>query len=653
MDDDRFVPRLGRMRAGGGKKARRYLSRVVAAAARAATGSKRRGARFDGSLIGRGASIGRLVGSRAAGARSLQRRAIVKARLVRLGAKGAAAARAHLRYLQRDGTTRDGAPGRLYSAGPDEADGKAFLERGQDDRHQFRFIVAAEDGDQYPDLKPLTRRLMAQVEADLGTRLDWVAVDHFNTGHPHTHIMLRGVDDRGQNLVIAREYVAHGIRARACELVSLDLGPRTELEIEAQRRRDIGAERLTDIDHRLVRQMDAGRLVSPADADPVLQSLKAGRLQTLAGLGLAHHVGGSHWQLTEDLEAKLRALGERGDIIRTMQRELSRRMLVRDWRGADAAPASGPIVGQVIARGLADEHRDRHYLIVDGIDGRAHYLDIGRGDAVPALPEGAIVAALPRPAGARDSDRTIVAIAAASGGSYSVDAHLAYDGSATSAFAEAHGRRLEALRRAGIGLVRHDDASWSIPPDYLQQVERFETAHRRTAPAEVEILSPVALDRLVDAHAATWLDRMLADGRSADARDTGFGRDVRAALEARGRWLVNEALADVRQGRVRLHDDALSRLAARETLKLAQGLAKELGKTWSATVIGERIEGRVTRRLQMVGGAYALVERSHDFTLVPWRHVLERRIGRQVSGIARPGGISWSFGRERGGIEPG
>ena len=160
--------------------------------------------------------------------------------------------RAHLRYLQRDGTTRDGAPGRLYSAGPDEADGKAFLERGQDDRHQFRFIVAAEDGDQYPDLKPLTRRLMAQVEADLGTRLDWVAVDHFNTGHPHTHIMLRGVDDRGQNLVIAREYIAHGIRARACELVSLDLGPRTELEIEAQRRRDIGAERLTDIDNRLV-----------------------------------------------------------------------------------------------------------------------------------------------------------------------------------------------------------------------------------------------------------------------------------------------------------------------------------------------------------------------------------------------------------------
>src|SRR3546814_3339105 len=102
------------------------------------------------------------------------------------------AARAHLRYIQRDGVTRGGAPGELYSAERDTADGKAFLQRCDGDRHQFRFIVSAEDGSEYPDLKPYIRRLMTQMEADLGTRLDWVAVDHFNTAHPHTHIMLRG-----------------------------------------------------------------------------------------------------------------------------------------------------------------------------------------------------------------------------------------------------------------------------------------------------------------------------------------------------------------------------------------------------------------------------------------------------------------------------
>lgn len=140
------------------------------------------------------------------------RRVVVKTRLAKLAGKGLGAATAHLCYAQRDGVTRAGEPGALYGAGQDVADGKEFLERCRGDRHQFRFIVSAEDADQYRDLKPFTRRLMRQMEEDLGTSLDWVAVDHFNTGHPHTHIVLRGVDQRGDNLVIARECISHGLR---------------------------------------------------------------------------------------------------------------------------------------------------------------------------------------------------------------------------------------------------------------------------------------------------------------------------------------------------------------------------------------------------------------------------------------------------------
>ncbi len=72
---------------------------------------------------------------------------------------------------------------------------------------------------------------MDRMEQDLGTKLDWVAVDHFNTGHPHTHIVVRGKDDKGADLVIARDYMTTGIRERAAELVDLDLGPRTDREI--------------------------------------------------------------------------------------------------------------------------------------------------------------------------------------------------------------------------------------------------------------------------------------------------------------------------------------------------------------------------------------------------------------------------------------
>lgn len=200
-DENDFEPHLGRMRSTGGKRARTYLGRVLAAVNLARTGiGMSGGARvvFTGSRIGRGAGVGRVLVSRGAHAAFGSRRVVVKASIVKLAGKGAAGATAHLRYLQRDGTTREGMPGRLYGADSDNVDGKAFRERASGDRHQFRFIVSAEDGDQYDDLKPLTRRLMARVEEDLGTVLDWVAVDHFNTGHPHSHIVVRGKDHRGR-----------------------------------------------------------------------------------------------------------------------------------------------------------------------------------------------------------------------------------------------------------------------------------------------------------------------------------------------------------------------------------------------------------------------------------------------------------------------
>src|SRR3954451_976166 len=199
MADDEFELWLGRI--AKDRPFQHQVRKALNLAGGAKRSSGKRARRFDGSRIGRGSASGRILGAsnRHSGPRS--RRAVVNARIVRLAGSGARAAVAHLRYLQRDGTTREGERGTLYSADLDNADGKAFLERGTDDRHQFRFIVAAEDGAEYEDLKPMIRRLMAQAEKDLRTRLDWVAVDHFNTGHPHNHILVRGRDDRDKDLV--------------------------------------------------------------------------------------------------------------------------------------------------------------------------------------------------------------------------------------------------------------------------------------------------------------------------------------------------------------------------------------------------------------------------------------------------------------------
>jgi len=651
MSDDEFKPRLGRIRAPGGKRAQKYLGRVVAATARAGASTGVRNRRFDGSRIGRGASIGRVLrgGDRHASIRA--RRVIVKTRLVKLGAKGLSASRAHLRYLQRDGTTIDPAPGGLYSAREDATDGKAFVERGAGDRHQFRFIVSVEDGDQYPDLKPFVRRLMTQMETDLGTSVDWIAVDHRDTGRPHTHIMLRGKDDRGENLIIAREYISHGLRERASALATLDLGPRTELEIEQRLRHDVGEERLTAIDRRLIRDMDAERVLSSVGRDPFQQSLRAGRLKTLGRLGLADDLGAGRWQLVPNVDETLRRMGERGDIIRTMQRELSARRLDRPLadRLIHGPDDHMPIVGRVTARGLSDELHDRHYLIVDGIDGRSHYIGIGKGDAVEALREATIVRVVPQHGGIRDVDRTIVEIAAANGGRYDVNAHLRHDPQASEAFAETHVRRLEAMRRLMRSVEREPDGRWIIPPDHLERVSAFEERLRVDRPVVVELLSTVPLEQLPHAQAATWLDRELTAADAIPLRDAGFGREVRIAQTARRQWLIEQELAKEEKGSTRYRPDMLAALQRRELLKIAGQIERELVAPFVDARNGERIEGVLRRRIDLVSGRFALIEKSREFTLVPWRPVLERQIGKPVAGVMRGESVSWTLARGRSG----
>jgi type IV secretory pathway VirD2 relaxase len=493
------------------------------------------------------------------------------------------------------------------------------------------------------------------MENDLGTKLDWVAVDHFNTAHPHTHIMLRGVDDTGQNLIIAREYIAHGIRERAAELVTLDLGPRTDQEIEARLRHDIGEERMTTIDRRLVRSMDADRVVTSADRDPFQQSLRAGRLQKLSSMGLAENVGAGRWQLAEDLEGTLRALGERGDIIRTMQRELSARKLERPWLGRSlfgaGEPDPEPIVGKLVARGLSDELRDRHYLVVDGVDGHAHYVDIGRGDAVAPIAEGAIIRVSARNLAVREADGVVAEVAAANGGRYSTDLHLRHDSSATETFAETHVRRLEAMRRAGVGVEREADGTWTIAPNHVDRAAAYEARRHRDQPVEVETLSARPLEQLRGVDAATWVDRELASDTPLPIRDAGFGRDVRGAMAARRQWLVEQQLADPDGDRIRLRANTIMLLQRRELLREGDALSSETGKAFVEIHTGDCIEGTISRAVNLASGRFAIVEKAREFTLVPWRPVLENQMGKAASGIMRADGVSWRFGRARAGPE--
>ncbi len=654
-DDDDFRPLLGRQRARGGPpKPRPALHAIMAAANLARGGAGPRGKRgFTGSRIGRGSGMGQVLASRDRFAAFRVRRVIVKARIVRLKGKGLAAAKAHLRYVERDGTDRSGERGQLYGAETDQADRRAFVERSEGDRHQFRFIVSPEDGADYEDLKSFTRRLMTRMEEDLHTRLDWVAADHFDTGHPHVHVVLRGRDDSGRDLVIARDYIRHGMRERAAEIVDLDLGPRSDETIRRGLLAEVEQERLTSIDRGLLRDVGGDGIVRPERGDPFQQTLRIGRLRQLERLGLAQSEG-EGWRLAPDLAETLKGMGERGDVIRTMQRAYAARgQALPDARLRmqfdPARDDATPLVGRMVARGLADELEDRHYLVVDGTDGRSHFVGIGKGEAVGAIPVDAIVEISPRPAQLRSADHTIVSVAAANGGRYSVDIHLEHDAGASQRFAETHVHRLEAMRRALGTIEREPDGSWVIGSDHLDKAAAYEAIRARDQPVVVETLSAVPLERLVHADAATWLDRELTAHDPTPRGEAGFGGELGQALARRRQWLINEGLAADHAGTTAYAPDLTAQLRRRELLRVAGHLSGELGLRFTESLPGERIEGTYRRPVDLVSGRFALIEKSREFTLVPWRPVLERQVGNSVAGIMREGAIHWSIGRGRSG----
>jgi len=298
-----------------------------------------------------------------------------------------------------------------------------------------------------------------------------------------------------------------------------------------------------------------------------------------------------------------------------------------------------------VSRGLTDEESDREYLIVDAIDSRTHYVEIGEGSGTDmSIREGAIVRISPTPAEARDVDRTVAEIAARNGGRYSEDIHHLQDPTASERFVRAHVRRLEALRRGKAGVEREADGSWKIAPDHVERARQYERARAAREPVRVDLLSALRLEEMPNHNGITWLDEDTSLTQPSRLVG-GFGAKVAEALRQRQQWLVEEGLAD--------QPNVLEKLRTRELQRVARQLARELGLGYAEAAPGDQIEGIYRRPVQVGSTRMALIENSREFTLVPWRPVLERRIGREVSGVMRGRDVSWAFGRERSGPEIG
>lgn len=542
-------------------------------------------------------------------------------------------------YLERGGIA-DQASLSFYDQTSAKVDARAVTASWSGDARHFRMIVSAEDGAALGDLKPFIRELMSGFETKLGTKLEWLAVDHHDTDNPHTHILIRGRRSDGQDLFIPSKLIASGVRDHAQEIVTRVLGPRLEADLVKERINDIGRKAVTSLDRELLSAGQAGAFV-PSRPDLVA------RLERLERWGLASRkVDG--WHLAPSLGSKLRTLAERDqvDLIVASAHPEGRHLRLLE------ADRSSPVAGELVHVGPVDELDDRLLAVIETGGGELRYARFERAQDLAVLAgvqPGALVSVEPNVPQLRPSDEAVARIAGQTGGIYSVISHAQLEPHTDRRVLEANVRRLEAMRRAGL-VGRAGNGDFIIGGDHLANAMTFEERLIARAPFSVRVASYWSLSEQIEAPGLAHLDKVMAGQVEAPTGDSRFARDFELALQQRRLFLIEQGwMGD--QERV-LPPQVMRRLAASELEHQAKQLAKELGIP-VLTYEARRVSGVYARRIDLTQGRMALILGERQANLVPWRPALERFAGREVEGTMRGQGLSWSLARGIGiGLPP-
>jgi type IV secretory pathway VirD2 relaxase len=538
------------------------------------------------------------------------RRVVVKGRYHDMGEYGRKAAALHLRYLQRDGVEKDGSEGVLYGRnGQLSAD--AFLEPIEGEQRQYRFMVSPEDAGEL-DLTDFTRRLVAQMEVDLGRPLVWTAANHYNTDQPHAHLVIRGVDGNGRELWIDRDYFTHGIRNRAREIATQELGLRTQQDIDRQLDREIGQERLTSIDREIAKRLSEKNAVSLRDQPSAPWALAqrtrlVARLGTLEKLGLAQRRRGAEWVMAGEWDRTLKAMGEQDDIIRRMHAAVSGD--TSRYRIYGQPADQQPVEGIVRDKGLHDELRGSLFAVVETSAGESYYVPV-RGDAERVRVGDIVRVSVEADPWARPADANVVRIARSAGGVYTEDAHRkeitrfgAERGKPITAaeLVAAHVRRLHRL--AGLGLVEQlETGAWRVPPNLIEMLSSLDR-EKPQKKVTIRVLTSMKLDRQQAATGPTWLDMAPADTPTAPF---GFGAEVSAAIEERARVLGRRGLDPNAPGKI-------PRLRHAERVEHGRKIERDTGLSFVPVIAkGSSFRGRCEQPVELASGQRIAVVRNED-----------------------------------------
>ena len=371
---DEIEDRPFRPRTGGGKRQRQEQSdRKLFNEIRRLSGHK--GRSFSGKASNFGKGRGGLE------SRSNMQRVVVKSRVVKIRGNAKELINKHINYITRSGVEKDGSQAIAYNENVDmsKEDFNKFADRCQHDRHTFRLIISP-DNSEYLNLKEYTRTVVNRMEKDMNTKLQWVAVNHYNTDNQHTHLFIQGVNDKGNDLYIKKDYISNGIRVRCQEISTSYLGHRTALDIEEQIEKDVRKERFTDLDRKIIKSsqdyvVDLSKTPDNHQAN-IQRNAMQQRLAYLHKLGLASETVPGKWQLHSDAEKTLKELGQRGDIIKTMHASMRKENTIPECIIYSKSKDAQQLKGMVIGKGLADELSGEAYIIVKATDNKAYYIPL-------------------------------------------------------------------------------------------------------------------------------------------------------------------------------------------------------------------------------------------------------------------------------------
>ena len=585
-----------------------------------------------------------------------RQRVFVKVRFTLHGARGASLLRNNLSYVARGYTAdeqreqqihqlkvdpeQESAPGRdhlsFYDKRSEGLDVKGIPARWAGDLLHFRILISAEEGADLGSLRPMVREVMTGLERKLGTGLTWLAVDHWDTPYPHTHVLVRGVRSDGQHLYIPKRTMLIEVHEYAQQVVSRILGPRAG-NLQHQYRLEPG---FTLLDQELVAAKDPNGLINVRRPDLL------GRLEQLEDWGFAQH-SRDGWRIAHDIVDKLNAVRSYRrleTLVENHRRQTGPALLL-------AADPSKETEGLLIHAGIDDVFDDKFIAIIETDAGELRYHEVGQAGEI-ALLEGvaplAEIAFSPGTPTPKHLDHVIAGIAEQADGLYSADHHLAFAPRDAPDLIDASLARLNDMSRMSL-VGRNSDGDFIAGEDQLKRAAMYESRLSQRFPVSSRILSYWTLEEQALANGPTRLDKILA-GLARPPRGTGaFASRHAEALHRRRLFLIEQGWLGRNESL--LSRRALAQMAEAELRACADNLSAELGKPVLTTGSGD-VRGVYTRRIDLAQGRVALVVGDVHGHLVAWRQSLEPFVGQEVRGLEYQRAIAMSVQREVGRLPP-